>query len=147
MKKVWLVMVCSVLFMQLALADNEIRTTDTLQLPVAARQFISKHFRGIAVSQIVIEKEFMEGRKYDVMLVNGFDLDFDTKGDWMDVNGHRLPVPVSVLPAKIAGYVASQFPQIPVVSIDKDRDGFDIKLSDGRELKFNKAGDFVRFDD
>lgn len=147
MKKLFLMMICSVLFLQLAWADKKIHTTDTTQLPVAARQFITKHFPGVAVSHIKIEKEFVEGKKYDVILTNGFDLDFNNKGEWTEVDGHRTMVPKAILPVRIADYAAKNFPQASVVSIDKDRDGFDVKLSDGRELKFNKNGDFIRFDD
>ena len=148
MKKVFFLMVISsLLSVQHAFADKKIYTTDTLQLPVVARQFIAKHFAGVGVSHIKIEKEFWEGNQYDVILTNGFELDFNDKGEWKEIDGQRVAVPESVLPVKIQEYVQQNFPGISVISIEKERDGFDIKLSDKRELKFNKSQKFVRFDD
>lgn len=147
MKKVFFMFLGCMLLVQAAFADKKIYTTDTLQLPVTARQFIRTHFPEAAVSHIKIEKEFWKGNEYDVILTNGFDLDFDNDGQWKEVNGHQAAIPVSVLPSKIASYLKRNFPAIAVVSIDKDRDGFEVKLADRRELKFSPEQEFIRFDD
>lgn len=147
MKKGLFMLACTILMVQAVFADKKIYTTDTLQLPVTARQFIRTHFPEAGVSHIKIEKEFWKGNEYDVILTNGFDLDFDNDGQWKEVKGHQTAVPVSVLPLKIAAYLKRNFPTAAAVSIDKDRDGFEVKLTDGRELKFNTEQVFIRFDD
>lgn len=146
MKKVFILIVCGLLFTQLAFADNKYYTTDTTQLPVAAREFIKKHFVGVGVSNIKIEKDFMEGKTYDVVLTNGFDLDFNAKGEWKEVDGQRTEIPSAILPVKIADYVKKNYPQNVVVSIDKNRDGYDVKLSGGLELEFDRSENFIRID-
>ena len=85
MKKAFFILVCCILSVQFSFADKKIYTTDTLQLPVAARQFINTHFSGVGISHIKIEKEFWEGNQYDVILTNGFDLDFDKNGEWKEI--------------------------------------------------------------
>lgn len=147
MKRVFFMLVCSFLLLETAFADKKIYTTDTLQLPQAARQFIRTHFPGVGISHIKIEKEFWEGNEYDVILTNGVDLDFDKNGEWKEIDGHRTALPVSVLPQKIADYLKKNFPQASVVSIERERDGYEVKLADRREMKFTPDQDFLYFDD
>lgn len=147
MKKVFFMLLCALLLSQWSYADKKIYTTDTLQLPEKARRFIAEHFPGVDVSHIKIEKEFWEGKQYDVILTNGFDLDFDNKGEWKEVDGHRSVVPVSVVPVKIAEYVNKNFPQRQIISIDRDKSKYEVKLTDGKEVEFDRSQRFIRFDD
>ncbi len=147
MKKVFFMLLCALLLSQWSYADKKIYTTDTLQLPEKARRFIAEHFPGVDVSHIKIEKEFWEGKQYDVILTNGFDLDFDSKGEWKEVDGHRSVVPVSVVPVKIAEYVNKNFPQRQIISIDRDKSKYEVKLTDGKEVEFDRSQRFIRFDD
>lgn len=147
MKRVFFLIVVSLFLVQAVFADKKVYTTDTLQLPQTAREFIHKHFPSTGVSHIKIEKEFWEGNQYDVILTNGFDLDFDKNGQWKEIDGHKTALPVSVLLAKIADYLSKNFSGIAVWSIDKDKNGYEVKLANRLELKFNPAQVFVRFDD
>lgn len=147
MKKAFFILVCCILSVQFSFADKKIYTTDTLQLPVAARQFINTHFSGVGISHIKIEKEFWEGNQYDVILTNGFDLDFDKNGEWKEIDGHRNALPVTVIPEKMAVYLNKNFPGFSVISIEKGREGYEVKLSDGRELKFNREQLFIGYED
>lgn len=52
-------------------------------LPEKAKKFIDKHFKGIAVEKC--EQYFAKG-KYEVELVNGVDIEFNTKGDVIEVD-------------------------------------------------------------
>lgn len=147
MKRVFFLIVCSLLLAQAAFADKEIYTTDTLQLPQYAREFIRIHFPNTGVSHIKIEKEFWEGNQYDVILTNGFDLDFDKNGQWKEIDGHKTALPASVIPSKIADYLSKNFSGVAVWSIDKSKHGYEVKLANRLELKFNSAQAFVRYDD
>ena len=110
MKRVFFLIVVSLFLVQAVFADKKVYTTDTLQLPQTAREFIRKHFPATGVSHIKIEKEFWEGNQYDVILTNGFDLDFDKNGQWKEIDGHKTALPVSVLPAKTQIIYQRTFP-------------------------------------
>ena len=46
----------------------------------------------------------------------------------------------------IRNYVAKNFPDVKIVKIEKDFVGFDIELSDGVEVKFDRLGNFKSVD-
>lgn len=56
---------------------------DYSQIPEKARKFVEKHFKGINVSKC--ERYYAKG-KYEVELANGVDINFDTKGQVMDID-------------------------------------------------------------
>lgn len=53
------------------------------KIPQKAKHFIDKHFKGVAVSKC--EQYFAKG-KYEVELANGVDIEFNTKGDVIEVD-------------------------------------------------------------
>lgn len=72
------------------------------QLPKKAQAFIEKHFKGVGVR--TCEKYFAKG-KYEVELVNGIDLEFNTKGELTEIDAPDntlLPVAVvkDIMPRK-----------------------------------------------
>ncbi len=58
-------------------------SADISQLPDKAKSFIKKHFKDVSVR--TCEKFFAKG-KYEVELVNGVDLDFNLKGEIIEVD-------------------------------------------------------------
>lgn len=52
-------------------------------LPEKARKFVEKHFKGLTVSKC--EQYFAKG-KYEVELSNGVDIDFNQKGEVMEID-------------------------------------------------------------
>ena len=112
-------------------AGNEIRTTDPQKLPATAREFIATHFPDTRIALIKIDREGGRTDSYDVLLENGSDLEFDRRG---------------LIPLRIADYLKRNYPDRPVVKIDRDRRGYGIELSDGTDLEFNVRGDFLRID-
>lgn len=58
-------------------------SADISQLPDNAKSFINKHFKDIAIR--TCEKYFAKG-KYEVELVNGIDLDFNMKGEIIEID-------------------------------------------------------------
>ena len=147
MKRIILIMLCSIAILQTSFADNDVVTTDTNRLPAHSRQFIRQHFQGVDISHIKIESTLFGIKSYDVILTNGFDLEFDKQGQWTEVDGQRSPVPAKIIPAPVSDYQKKHFPQQQVISIEKDAKGYDVKLSNGLEMKFDLKFNFVRYDD
>lgn len=148
MKKVFLMMVGCIMMLQTAFADNDVVTTDTNHLPVATRDFIRKHFKELSVSHIKIEKNLLGIKSYDVILTSGCDLEFDKQGVWTEIDGKRTAIPETVIPTLILDYQKKNFANQQIVSIDKnDTRGYDVKLTNGLELKFDAKCSFIRYDD
>lgn len=138
---------CSVVMLQTTFADNDVVTTDTNQLPATARQFIRQHFQGINISHIKIESNLFGITSYDVILTNGFDLEFNKQGAWTEIDGQRKPIPVKAIPSPITEYREKHFADQSIISIDKDSNGYDVKLTNGLEIKFDPKFNFIRYDD
>ena len=57
------------------------------------------------------------------------------------------PVPAAIVPAAIQQYVSAHFRGQVITKVDKERHGYDIELSNGMDLKFNRGGAFMGIDD
>jgi len=113
------------------------------QLPKTAQTFVKAHFADQAIQKI--EKD---GLDYEVDFANGWDVDFNSKGEWKDVSCERDAVPASflaTLPKGIMNYVESSYPSNFVVGVSKDRN-IEVELNNGLELEFNLKGEFLRID-
>ncbi len=127
-------------------ADEYVR--DVNYLPQAAKMFLDQHFAKSDVSVIKIDKDFGRISDYEVVLDDGTEVTFDRNGQWGNV---EVPVsktvPTAVVPNAISGYVAKNYPEQRIVSIDKDRFGIEVQLQSGVELKFGLDGKFKGIDD
>lgn len=115
------------------------------KLPGEAQTFVKKHFPDLKISYI---KQDDDG--YEVKFSNGYEIEFDRKGIWDNVDCNHQLVPQSVialLPKDIPQYVTSNFYDSYICQVDKDRKNWDIELSNGIELTFDAAGQFLRMDD
>lgn len=146
MKKILSMMVMAFLAIQFAVA-GEVVTKDEMQLPLAARNFISQHFTKPQVSYIKIDSEFLKGKKYEAVLTNGVEIDFDSKGEWTEVDCKKGTVPASIVPGYIKEYVAANFAGNTIQQIERNRHGVEVELNNDLSLKFDKNGNFRRLDD
>lgn len=116
------------------------------QLPKVAQQFVKNHFSS-EVSYVTVDNDLI-GKSYEVTLVDGTRIEFDRKGIWKDVDVEQGVVPSKIVPRSISNYVMKNFPGTTIKQIEKrDRGGYQVKLSNGLELKFNSKLQFVRMDD
>ncbi|MBD5356023.1 MAG: hypothetical protein HDR88_03320 [Bacteroides sp.] len=122
------------------------------QLPDKAKSFIDKHFKDIAVK--TCEKYFAKG-KYEVELVNGIDLDFNTQGEVIEIdapdNAVLSPTVVKeILPHKAysrleqSGYINSiesiEFKKGKVYEVE-------LKIADPDTYIFSVDGTFIAIED
>lgn len=120
---------------------------DVTVLPTAARTQLKNNFKA-KVSHIKIEKDFGRITEYDVVLTDGSEITFDSKGNWKDIEVRQnTSVPRALIPAAIASYVKANQKNTKIVGIEKHRSGYDVELSNGVEMKFNADGKFIRYDD
>lgn len=118
-------------------------------LPSIANTFLNDHFKEIRVVSVVKEKEGISGVEYNVVLENGIDITFDDKGQWKDVEARIDTNPLtttSFILTPIVNYVGTEYPSAAINSIEKEKNGFDVELTNGIDLKFNAEGVFQRVD-
>ncbi len=121
------------------------------ELPSSSREFLDTHFAGVDIIRIQKETDGFE-KDYTVYLANGFTVDFRKSGSWDEVNGHINVLPQSVLnllPAGIAQYVNTNFPDYFIVKVSKEHSpsGYDIELNNSMGLEFDSNGNIRGFDD
>lgn len=143
MKNLFMALVC--LMMSTAcVADDRIIPVE--QLPASAKAFIQKNFPGKTISYAKIDRDGLK-TIYEARLDDGTEVDFDKKGNWDKVDCEKKAVPASLVPASIASYVKANFPGTFVETIDKERNGYEVELSNKLDLRFDKKGNFKRIDD
>lgn len=115
-------------------------------LPASAQSLVKDHFHG---KQVLLVQKDIEGLRtsYDVVLNDGAKLEFDAKGKWIEIDCKPQNVPDALIPTIINDYVKQNFSEVRVVQIERDRHGYEIDLSNGLEIRFNKHFKVVKIDD
>lgn len=128
-----------------ALRDED-KPVDETELPQMAIEFLKKNFADTKIAMAKYDWELFGGN-YDVILVDGTKIEFDKEGKWYEIDCKFGEVPASIVPEKIASYVKDRYPDAKTTKIDRKKNKYEIKLSNGIELKFNKDFKLTGFDD
>ena len=128
-------------------ADNDERAINVAQLPQTAQSFLTANFRGKPVAFAVEERKFF-GTEYEVVYTDRTEVSFRSDGEWESVETKYEQVPSSVVPAQIADFVAKGgFEGQFIKEISRDRYSWEITLSSGIEIKFDKQFNVIGYDD
>lgn len=115
-------------------------------LPQPVQTFLQTHFAAFTVSYATYEC-----CEYDVLLMDGSELEFKKDGEWTNIDMEYAAVPASVLatlPPAIPAYLESCFPGVAVKKIEKGFwYGYKVELMNDLELIFSSKGEFRRIDD
>ena len=112
-------------------------------LPANAQTFLKTHFGSKKPNYILEDKEILS-TEYKVKFDNEIEIEFDKKGNWKEVDGQNSKIPKSIVPKKIASYIKTNFPKEKVTKIEIGTSGYETKLTNGLELKFNLKEDFIK---
>lgn len=122
-------------------------THDVNVLPTAAQTTIKNNFKA-QVSHIKVDKDWGRISKYDVVLNDGTEITFDSKGNWKDIEVRRnASVPAVFVPDAIATYIRHHQKDVTVTGIEKKKSGYEIELSNGVDMKFDSQCRFKGYDD
>ena len=103
---------------------------------------LSEYFPKAKVSSIKIDRHLLKKTDYDVKLTNGTKVEFSNAGKWKSVDCKDKAVPEGLVTKPIRNYVKKNHSNLDIVKIEKKSTGYEIRLSDGSELKFNLLGQF-----
>lgn len=146
MKKLFSVWVIALLT-SVSVFAGDIVTRNVNKLPAAARKSIQTNFPKLKISYIKIDKELMKRTTYEAVLTDGTEVEFDSDGQWIEVDCKRSVVPAAYIPAKIRQYVNTEFPGCKITKIERKRRSYEIDLDNGLDVTFDMQGNFLRLDD
>ena len=115
-------------------------------LPSSAKSFIEEYFPGVPVSYVKKDSKLIS-TTYEIILQDGTEIEFGSKGVWDKVDCKRKAVPSGLIPAAITDYVNNNFAGQFIVMIDKEPFGTEIELDNDLELKFDKKDQLINIDD
>lgn len=129
------------------MAAKDIYAHDASVLPASARTTLANNFKA-KVSVVKMDKDFGVISEYEAILTDGSEVSFDKKGNWKNVEVKMgSAVPAGFVPAAIRNHVKKVQPGQQIVGIEKKRGGYEVDLSNGVEMKYNRKGEFIRYDD
>jgi len=129
--------------------DSEISNPTNLstyyqQMPANVKSFLAKYYPKATVVKYE-SKTTLAGKKYEVKLNSGAEIDFDKNGNWEEISD-KQGVPEALIPAKIKTYLDQKYKGVKVESIDKDNNKIKVDLLNDIDLEFDKNGKFLRVD-
>ena len=132
MKKILLLLVCLFSFSAMSLADD--RPVSFNKLPQKAQVFIKKHFHFANVQKVLMDDD-----EYEVLLNGGIKIEFGKGGRWKEIETKRRGIPAGVIPERILNKVRKQYgPKVRIMEISRDGEEMEVKLSNGKELEFDR---------
>ncbi len=145
MKKIMMSLMAVIMGLNTVSADNE-KGISVSQLPKTAQTFLTKHFKNAKIAMVTSELDWM-GKEYNVIFADGSKIEFDKSGNWENIDCGRNSVPEAVIPASIAKYVKDTFTGSKIVEIDVDKRDYEVELSNGAEIVFDKKFNVVGMSD
>lgn len=121
---------------------NPAKAITVEQLPDTSSTFVEQFFPGIEV--VYAEKDEDDGIiTYELTLADGTEIEVDANGNWIEIECFRRALPDGIVSQPIVDYVAQNYPNGVIVTIERDDNGYEIELRDGTELKFDNDLNFV----
>ncbi|MBC9796133.1 PepSY-like domain-containing protein [Sinomicrobium weinanense] len=125
--------------------NNNINATD---VPATSQDLIETHFEGATITRAIKNNTpGADGTLYETRLSNDFEIDFNTDGEWTDIEGNGQPVPDDLIPPAILNEVRQNYPDpIFIEGIDLEPNGYEVELSNDVDLYFDLNGNFISED-
>lgn len=115
------------------------------QLPATAQQFLQEYFPEAEVTAAHEDGHIVQ-REYDVILDDGTHIQFAADGRWLEVES-RGALPRGIVPPSIVTYTAKHYPSLTITRIERSRREWEVGLSNGVEIKFNRRFSVISIDD
>ncbi len=115
-------------------------------LPVNITTYVSTKYTNVSIT-----KAEKYATKIEVTLSNGVKLEFTLAGVFIEVSGGgnssststSITVTTASLPASIATYISTKYPNTSITKAEKSSTKYEITLSNGVKLEFTLAGVFI----
>lgn len=116
-------------------------------LPAPARTILKEQFPKQDVNRVKVDSHALRGDQYEVTLSDGTEIEFGSKGEWIEVDcGHRAVPKYFVIP-EIGDYVSKNYKGQRIIQIERASRSYEVELQNGLELRFDRSGKFLRVED
>ena len=146
MKKLFVLLIAILPLTAMADNDRPDRPVSFEQLPAAAQKFIREHFPKLEISLATVDREILD-TTYDVIFVNAVHIEFDSRGQWEEIDCTGTILPESVLLPEITSFIKEKYPNTNVRGVERDKHGYEVNLYNRAELYFDLKGRFRGYDD
>jgi hypothetical protein len=116
------------------------------KLPADAQKFIETYYANEEISHIILDRDVISV-DYKVALLSGTKLEFNSKGEWKEVETRNSAVPNDLVPQQIVEYVEANYPNREITEINRNHSYTEVTLKGGLELTFNRNYKLVDVDD
>ncbi len=130
--------------MPMAARDRVSRNVN--DLPATAQATLNKYFAKSNVNHIKIDSKTFGGKEYDVILDDGTEIEFDSKGNMKDIDAGTRGIPSAMILKPIRDYIKANFKGQKIVSMEVKSNKYEIELSNGVDLEFDRNGNFRKVD-
>ena len=123
-------------------AEDAHRIITFEELPIKAQEFVTTYFSNQTIRFVRMEIEVTK-TEYTVR----FEIEFNSNGDWEEVESHSECLPSGFLDEMILNFLNKNHPNFCLNEIARDRHKIEVELATGLEIVFNRSGEFLRYDD
>ena len=127
-------------------ADDIHRIITFEELPAKAQEFVTTYFSAQSIRFVRMEIDVTK-TEYTVRFANGMEIEFNSNGDWDEVESHSECLPSGFLLEPILDFLNRNHPNACLHEIARSRHKIEVELASGLEIIFNKNGEFLRYDD
>lgn len=130
----FLLLMAMVMIMSLnVMADDDDRVITYGQLPQTAQTFLKQNFSKKV--PLVVTADWDD---YTIVYESGEKVEFDKQGNWKDIECRTSKVPANIIPEQISTYLKTNYPGKTVVKLERRRMGYEVRISNGMEIEFNR---------
>lgn len=133
--------------------DNPFRNRDNYRFQPIGVPELPQQVRSHAAATFPTASVLSAGQNaqlgYEVKLNNQWDMYYSPQGVFIFKNNDNdfdQAIPVSSLPREITDYISANFPGLTIVWAEIDDDEYEVYLSDGTEVYFDRRGRFIEAD-
>lgn len=116
------------------------------QLPATSQNFISEHFADSKIAYVKEDRDFIS-KNYEVKFSDGSKVEFSRDGAWKEVSCRSVEVPSAIVPDQIEKYIKENYEGARIIEIDRDRNDYEVRLSNRLELTFDLKFNIIDIDD
>ena len=141
----------AILFLTLLICNFAMRAESSRQiitfeeLPTKAQEFVTTYFGSCPIRFVRIEIDVTK-TEYTVRFENGMEVEFNSYGDWEEVESHSECLPSGYLKKEILDFLNQNHPNTCLHEVARSKHKIEVELANGIELIFNKNGEFLRYD-
>ncbi len=133
----------------LLVSCNEVQKSNN-DLPTEANSFMNAHFKETPIIQINTTSKKMD---YETVLENGTEINYNSMGEWEEINFKWNPIPqsfLSELPKKIINFIEENYPDETIHKIERKHFGrkdliyrIQFHKPNDIEISFSQEGDLI----